>query len=42
MNPPLGPALTKTMGALPVIFTGERDKAEAFLEALKGYLRLNE
>jgi hypothetical protein len=42
MNPPLGPPLSKTTGALPVIFTGERDKAEAFLEALKGYLRLNE
>jgi hypothetical protein len=42
INPPLGPALTKTTGALPVIFTGERDKAEAFLKALKGYLHLNE
>jgi hypothetical protein len=42
MNPPLGPPLSKTTGALPVIFTGERDKVEAFLEALKGYLRLNE
>jgi hypothetical protein len=42
MNPPLGPPLSKTTGALPVIFTGERNKAEAFLKALKGYLRLNE
>jgi hypothetical protein len=27
---------------LPVIFTGNRDKAEAFIDALKAYLCLNE
>jgi hypothetical protein len=29
------------MGALPIIFQGDRSKAEDFVDALKHYLRLN-
>ena len=29
------------MGALPIIFQGDRDKADDFVDALKHYLRLN-
>ena len=33
---------TRMAGALPLIFTGDRTKAELFLRALTSYLRLNE
>ena len=32
---------TRAMGALPIIFQGDRDKANDFVDALKHYLRLN-
>ena len=32
---------TRAMGALPIIFQGDRDKADDFIDALKHYLRLN-
>jgi hypothetical protein len=32
----------KTMGALPQVFTGNRTRADDFIEEVKGYLRLNQ
>ena len=32
---------TRAMGALPIIFQGDQDKADDFINALKHYLRLN-
>jgi hypothetical protein len=32
----------KTMGQLPQIFTGDRARANNFIEEVKGYLRLNQ
>ena len=32
---------TRAMGALPIIFQGDRDKADDFVDTLKHYLRLN-
>jgi hypothetical protein len=32
----------KTMGQLPQIFTGDRTRADDFIEEVKGYLRLNQ
>ena len=32
---------TRAMGALPIIFQGDREKADDFVDALKHYLRLN-
>ena len=32
----------KTMGSLPQIFTGDRTRADDFIEEVRGYLRLNQ
>ena len=37
-----GGAQSRTTGALPLIFNGDRAKARLFIRALTSYLRLNE
>jgi len=40
-QPAQPPHDVKMMGALPSIFSGDREQADNFVEQLKGYIRLN-
>jgi len=40
-NPIVQPQDARPMGSLPQIFDGSREKAQGFIEEVKGYLRLN-